>query len=164
MAIDFTTTPAVGDSTELSDYTRLRDNDKELAGAAAGCAHVLGGSIKEFIAATTETDLDEGWVAGVEIDGTHLAACEVYLETNVKRGPDTAGGSVTVTVDLYNITTGAQVASSPVATALTTTTVTHAKSSALTLATGVNRYKARIKVSDATKPCAAVARVVIRGS
>lgn len=164
MALDLTTTPSVGDATKVADYTRLQANDKELAGAAAGCAHVLGGSLKEFIAATSETDLDEGWVAGVEIDGTHLAACDVYLEVNVKRGPDGLGGSVTVTVDLYNVTTSAQIGSSPVATALTTTTVTHAKSVALTLTTGVNRYKARIKVSDATKPCAAVARVVIRGS
>lgn len=164
MAVDLTTTPAVGDATELTDYTRLRDSIKEAAGAFAGVPHLLGGSIKEFIAATTETDLDEGWIAGVEIDGTHLAACDIYLEVNVKRGPDGLGGSVTVTVDLYNVTTAAQIASSPVATALTTTTVTHGKSVALTLATGVNRYKARIKVNDATKPCAAVARVVIRGS
>lgn len=164
MALDLTTTPSVGNATKLTDYQRLRDNDKELAGAAAGVPHLLGGSLKEFIAATSETDLDDGWIAGLEIDGTHLAACDVYLEVNVKRGPDGLGGSVTVTVDLYNVTTGAQVASSAIATALTTTAVTHAKSSALTLAAGVNRYKARLKVSDATKPCAAVARVVIRGS
>jgi hypothetical protein len=164
VAIDVTTTPAVGDATKTTDYARLRDNDKELMGAAAGCAHLLGGSIKEFIAATSETDLDEGWIAGCEIDGTHLAACEVILEVNVKRGPDGLGGSVTVTVDLFNVTTAAQIASSLIATVLSTTTVTHGKSSALTLTTGINRYKARIKVSDATKPCAAVARVVIRGS
>lgn len=162
MALDLTTTPSTGDATKTSDYTRLRDNDKELAGAAAGITAAWGGSLKDFVDDTTEVDLDDGgeW----EVDGTHLAACEVYLEVNVKRGPDGLGGSVTVTVDLYNVTTAAQVASSPVATALTTTTTTPAKSVALTLATGVNRYKARAKVNDATKPCAVKWRLLVRGS
>lgn len=161
MAVDFSNV-TIGAATRQDDYVRLRDTIREAAGAIAGVGCELGGSLKDFVVATTEADLDDGWER--EIDGTHLAACEVYLEVNVKRGPDGLGGSVTVTVDLYNITAGAQVASSPIATALTTETRTHAKSTALTLPTSLARYKARAKVSDATKPCAVVARVVIRGS
>lgn len=162
MALDLTTTPPVGQATELTDFEQLLNNDKELAGAAAGVSIPLGGSLNEFVTDTSEVDLAEGWER--EIDGTHLAACEVLLEVNVERGPDTAGGNVTVTVDLYDVTAGAQVGSSPVAVVLASTARTHSKSVALSLAAAVRRYKARIKVSDALKPCAAVAWVVIRGA
>lgn len=167
MAVDFSNV-TIGEATKQDDYVRLRDTIKEAAGGIAGVGTELGGDLSRFIVATTETDLPDG--VEREIDGTHLAACEVYLEVMVQRGHDiygaSPGGSVTVTVDLYNVTAGAQVSGSPVATALTTPlfTRTHAKSTAVTLATGVNRYKARAKVSDASSPCAVVARVVVRGS
>jgi hypothetical protein len=161
MPVDFSNV-TIGEATKQDDYVRLRDTIREAAGAIAGTGTELGGSLKDFVEVTSAADLPDGWER--EIDGTHLASCEVYLEVMVVRGPDSLGGTVTVTVDLWNVTAGSLVASSAVAVALTTTTRTHAKSSALTLPTSLARFKARARVDDAAKPCAVVARVVIRGS
>ena len=79
------------------------------------------------------------------------------------RGPDVSS-SVTCTVDLYNVTDAAQVASSAGAITLSTGSVTHQKSTALTLPTSVKRFRVRIKTSDGTRPVAAVARVVVKGA
>src|SRR5207237_3174689 len=108
MSFDTSTTPSSGDDTQLSDYTRLRDNDKSLAGAAN--VHDLGGGLEKFIEDTSFVDLPDGW--DCEIDGTELAGRTVKLEVNVIAE---IASAVTVTVQLYNITDASAVASSDVA-------------------------------------------------
>ena len=167
--MDLNTTPATDDATKLDDYTRLRDAGRGLASAMAGVVAWQGGDLEEFEAATSETTLRKAFgVAGVEIDGTHLGLVtsvggSVILEVVAIRRFDVST-TVTCTVDLYNVTAGAVVASSPVAISLTTAAATHQKSSALTLPTSVQRYRVRIKTSDGTKPVAAIARVVVKGA
>jgi hypothetical protein len=157
MSFDATTTPSVGDATKLNDFTRLRDNDR----ANAGRSYFLGGSLTTYISDTSYVDLTAEYLEW-EIDGTHLPGLTVYLEVNVRAHHDNSG-TVTVSVQLYNVTTGAAVASSEVAVAgLAAGARSRSKSSAITLATGVNVYKAQIKTSDAAKRVSAVALLSIR--
>jgi len=164
MAYDVTTTPSVDDATKLADYTRLRDAARALAGAMGGVVLAQGGSLDEFLSDTTEVDLPNGpGAAGWPVDGTHLGYVTVELQVVAIRHPD-AAGTVTCTVDLYNVTDAGAVASSAVAVSLTTTAATAGASSALTLPTSVKRFKARIKTSDGTRLVAAVWRLVAKGS
>jgi hypothetical protein len=165
--MDLTTTPAVLDATKLDDYTRLRDAARALAGAAAGVVLWEGGDLDAFETSTVEVTLRKAWGdAGVEVDGTYLPLLatiggSVFLEVVARRV--VGGAAVTCTVDLYNVTTGAQVAGSAVAISLTTDNETKQKSGAITLASGVNSYRARIKSSTGTD-VAARARVVAKGA
>ena len=162
MAYDVTTTPAVNDATKLDDYTRLRDALRALASAMGGVVLAQGGSLTSFVSDTTEVDLPAGpGAAGWPVDGTHLGYVSVTLEVVAIRQ---LAFTVTCTVDLYNVTDGAQVASSPVAVSLTTGAATAQASAALTLPASVKRFKARIKTSDGTRPVAAVWRLVAKGS
>lgn len=164
MAADFTTTPAADDATLLTDYTRLRDTCRALAVALGGVVLAQGGSLDAFIEDTTEVDLPLGpGAAGWPVDGTYLgyAVAGVVLEIVAQRHPS-VGSTVTCTVDLYNVTTPGQVASSPVAISLATANATAQASGALTLPTSVARFKARIKTSDGTKKVAAIWRLVAR--
>lgn len=164
MAADFNTTPAVDDATKLDDYTRLRDTTRALAAAMGGIPVLQGGDLDEFISDTTEVTLPKAFGdVGAEIDGTHLGFVAVVLEVVARRHPD-AAGTVTCTVDLFNVSAGAQVASSAVAISLTTTAEFHQKSVALTLPASVQRFRFRIKTSDGTRLVAARARVVAKGS
>ena len=156
MSFDTTTTPAADANTLLTDYTRLRDNDKSLAGA--GQEHDFGGSLDKFVEDTVAADLPDSWEK--EIDGTELAGRSVIFEIVANAELSSA---VTVTIDLFNVTDAGAVASSAVAIALTSTTRQWAKSGALTLPTALKRYKARIKGSvGAGNKVAGRARVVIR--
>jgi hypothetical protein len=158
MSFDVTTSVAIGQATKVSDYARLAASIKALA----GISHYLGGDLSSFISDTTYTNLTTEWLEW-EIDGTNLSGLSVYLEVNVKAHPDNSG-TVTVSVQLFNVTTTAAVASSEVAVAaLAAGARAHSKSSAITLATGINKYKAQIKTSDAAKLVSGVARVSIRG-
>jgi hypothetical protein len=155
MSYDATTTPSSGDDTQLADYTRLRDNDKSLAGS--GSSHDLGGSLNKFVEDTSFVDLPDGW--DLEIDGTQLGGRTVKLEFNVIGETGTA---VTVNVRLFNITDAGAVASSDTAVVNPGTTRTRGISSALTLPTAAKRYKAQIKGSvGAAAKVAARARVII---
>jgi hypothetical protein len=165
MAADFTTTPAVDDATKLDDYTRLRDTTRALA-AAMGGLPLWGwhGDLDDYIEDTTEVTLPKACGdVGQEIDGTHLGYVAVYLEIVARRRSD-AAGTVTCTVDLYNVSDGAVVASSATAISLTSTADFHAKSVNLTLPASVKRFRARIKTSDTTRAVAARVRVVAKGS
>lgn len=167
--MDLTTTPATDDATKLDDYTRLRDAGRGLASAMAGVVAWQGGALDEFEESLTAVTLRNAFGdAGAEIDGTHLGLVaavggSVVLEVVAIRHPDSAG-TVTCTVDLYNVTAAAVVASSSVAISLTTAAATHQKSGALTLPTSVQRYRVRILTSDATRAVAAIARVVVKGA
>ena len=166
MALDLTTTPSTDDATKLNDYTRLRDSSRALVGATAGVIVWQGGDLDAFIVDTTEVTVPKAYGdVGAEIDGTFLgfSGVTVVLEVMAVRGPDVSS-SVTCTVDLYNVTDSAAVASSAVAITLSTGNVTHQKSTALTLPTAVKRFRVRIKTSDAAKPVAAIARVVVKGA
>jgi hypothetical protein len=155
VSFDSTTTPASGDDTQLADYTRLRDNDRSLAGA--GQSHDLGGSLDKFVEDTTEVDLPDGW--DLEINGAELGGRTVKLEVNVIGETTT---NVTVTVRLWNITDAGAVASSAVAVVNPSTTRTRGVSGALTLPAAAKRYKAQIKGSvGASAKVAARARVII---
>lgn len=166
--MDLTTTPSTDDATKLDDYTRLRDALRGSAPAVlAGVPVIDWGNIDAMIPQTSEVTLPGGFGdLGVEVDGTLLALLagvggSVFLEVSARRAP--GGATVTCTVDVYNVTTGAQVASSAVAISLTTDNVTKQKSGALTLASGVNAYRFRIKSSTGTG-VAARARLVIKGA
>lgn len=162
MAYDVTTTPAVDDATKQGDYTRLRDGLRALASAMGGVVLRQGGNLKTFVTDTTEVPCEPcGGTAGFEVDGTYLGYVTVLLEVVAIRHPD--AGSVTCTVDLYDLTAAATVASSAVAISLSTANPTHQKSVALTLNASVRRYYARIKTSDSTKPVAAEWRLVAKG-
>lgn len=166
MAIDLSTTPAVDDATKLGDYTRLRDAARGLVGATAGVIVWQGGDLDAFIIDTTEATLPKAFGdAGAEIDGTLLgfSGVTVVLEVVALRQQDVAT-TVTCTVDLYNVTDSAAVASSAVAISLSSGNTTHQKSAALTLPTSVKRFRVRIKTSDAAKPVSAIARVVVKGA
>lgn len=166
MAIDLSTTPSVDDPTKLGDYTRLRDAARGLVGATAGVIVWQGGDLDAFIVDTSEVTLPKSYGdVGAEIDGTLLgfSGVTVVLEVMAVRSPDVSS-SVTCTVDLYNVTDAAAVASSAVAITLSTGSVTHQKSTALTLPTAVKRFRVRIKTSDGSKPVAAIARVVVKGA
>lgn len=166
MALDLNTTPATDDATKLNDYTRLRDSGRALVGATAGVIVWQGGDLDAFIVDTSEVTLPKSYGdVGAEIDGTFLgyAGVTVVLEAMAVRGPDVTS-SVTCTVDLYNVTDAAAVASSAVAITLSSGSVVHQKSVALTLPTSVKRFRVRIKTSDGTRPVAAVARVVVKGA
>lgn len=164
MAFDVTTTPAIDDATKQGDYTRLRDALRAVASAMGGVVLRQGGSLEAFIIDTTEVPVPfSGGNAGFEVDGTYLGYVTVTLEVVAIRHPDTAT-SVTCTVDLYDATTGAQIASSPVAITLSTANATHQKSTALTLPTSVKRMYARMKTSDALKPVACEWRLVAKGA
>lgn len=163
MAFDVTTTPAINDATKLGDYTRLRDALRAVASAMGGVVLRQGGSLEAFITDTTEVPVPfSGGNAGFEVDGTYLSYVTVTLEVVAQRHPD-VGTSVTCTVDLYDATTGAAVASSAVAITLSTANATHQKSTAITLPASVKRIYARIKTSDGTKPVAAEWRLVAKG-
>jgi hypothetical protein len=164
MAFDVVTTPAVGAPTKVSDYVRLRDALRAAAAALAGVPLWQGGDLERFITDTTEVDLPAAFGApGVEIDGTYLGYVSVYLEVVAIRHPD-AAGTVTCTVDLFNVTDAGQVAGSPVAISLSTTAATYQKGTAITLPASAKRYRARIKTSDGSRAVAAVVRVVAKGS
>jgi hypothetical protein len=166
MAFDATTTPATDDATKLGDYTRLRDCARALVGATAGVIVLQGGDLDAFITDTSEVTLPKAFGdVGAEIDGTFLgfSGVTVVLEVAAMRHQD-VGSTVTCTVDLYNVTDAAAVASSAVAISLSTGSVTHQKSTALTLPTSAKRFRFRIKTSDAAKAVAAIARVVVKGA
>ena len=167
--MDLTTTPAIDDATKQGDYTRLRDALRGCGPAVyAGMPVIDWGSIDGMVVATSETTNPNGFGdAGVEVDGTLLSLLagvggSVFLEVSARRAP--GGASVTCTVDLYNVTDGAQVASSAVAISLTTDNVTKQKSVALTLAAAVKNYRIRIKTSSAATAVAARVRLVIKGA
>lgn len=160
MGLDVAVVPSVGDATKVSDYQRLRDNDVALQ---AGDAHDFGGDLRAYITDTTEVDLPNS--SELEIVGANLAGRSVYVEVTCQaRMADGSAwtGSVTCTVDLYNVTAVAPVASSAVATVLSSETRTRNMSSAITLGAATNRYKIRIKSSSALRGVAARVRVVIR--
>jgi hypothetical protein len=157
LAYDVSTTPTVGDATKVNEYTRLRDAIKALS---ASCNHNLGGSLSQFVSDTTYANLPDylEW----EIDGTNLSGLSVYFEVNMQCGPTLS--SCTGSMQLYNVTTAAAIASSAVSVIFSSVNERgHTKSAALTLTSGINRYRAQIKTSDATKVVAGVARVSIRG-
>lgn len=167
--MDLTTTPATDDATKLDDYTRLRDALRGSAPAVvAGQPVIDWGDLDAFDNNTTEATLRKGFGdPGVEVDGTLLALLagvggSVFLEVVARREPGAA--TATCTVDLYNVTTGAQVASSAVAISLATDNATAQKSGAITLASGVNKYRFRMKTSNAATPVAARARLVVKGA
>jgi hypothetical protein len=157
MAFDLTA-PSVSDATKLNDYLRLRANDV----ANAQKSFELGGSLGWFVINTAYGDISPEYIER-EIDGTNLSGLSVHLEVNVRAHPSNSG-TVTVSVQLFNTTTVAAVASSEVAVAaLAAGARAHSKSSAITLATGLNKYKAQIKTSDVAKQVSAVAWISIRG-
>ena len=165
--MDLTTTPTVLDAVKLDDYTRLRDAGRALAAAAAGVVLWDGGDLDAMETSLTEITLRKAFGdPGIEIDGTYLPLLatiggSVFLEVVARRAP--GAGAVTCTVDLFNVTTGLAVASSAVAVSLTTDNETKQKSGAITLATGVNNYRARIKSSTGAEVAARV-RVVAKGA
>ena len=164
MPLDLTTGAAVGTATKADDDLRRRGNERALIGSPLGLCLIQWGSLDAFLADTTEVDLPYGaGAAGFEIDGTLAGYVAIYLEVVAIRHPD-AAGTVTCTVDLYNVTTPGQVASSPVAISLTTANATHQKSGSLTLPASVARFKVRGKTSDATRLVAAIVRVMAKGS
>lgn len=167
--MDLTTTPVVDDATKLDDYTRLRDALRGSAPAVFAGVPVLDwGDLDAFDANTVEATIRKGFGdVGVEIDGTLLSLLAgvggaVFLEVVARREPGAA--TATCTVDLYNVTTAAQVASSAVAISLSTDNETGQKSSALSLASGVNKYRVRMKTSNAATPVAARVRLVVKGA
>lgn len=163
MAVDFEFLPNVGDPIELTDYTRLRDNDRALAGALGGVVLWTGGNIDFMVDDTSAVALpgSQGG-AGFEIDGTYLTYTEVRLEATARRAQDSGPGNVSF--DLYNVTDGAPVAGSFFSLALSSLNATHGKSFAFALANGMKRYQVRLYVSDVNVPVGAMARVVARGA
>ena len=165
--MDLTTTPTVLDATKLDDYTRLRDACRALLGATCGIPVFDGGDLDAMESSTSFVTLRNAYGdPGVEVDGTWLSLMQgvggvVYLEVIARRVP--GGASITLTVDLYNVTTGAAVASSEVAISLTSDAAVKQKSSNLTLASGVNNYRARIKTSGPSAGAARV-RLVVKGN
>lgn len=167
--MDLTTTPTLDDATKLNDYTRLRDALRGCGPAIyAGMPILDFGDLDQFQEQTSEVTLRRGFgEPGAEIDGSLLSLLvgvggSVFLDVVARRQPGVA--NCTCTVDLYNVTDGAQVASSPVAISLTSDNETVQKSVALTLASGVKRYRMRIKTSSAASPVAARARLVVKGA
>jgi hypothetical protein len=162
MGFDATTTPAVGDSTKRSEYVRLRD---ALRALQAGDVHDFGGSLSAFISDTAYVDLPDSWEC--EIPGAELSGRAVYLEVNAmaRKADLSAWGVTTVTASfqLWNISTGALVASSEVNLVISAAdTRVRTMSSTFTLAASTDRYKVQIKTSDAAKLVSGRARVVIR--
>ena len=158
MAYDVTTTPSVGDATKRSDYTRLRDAVKALA----GIRHFLGGSLDKFVQDTTYVDAPDGFE--VEIDGTNLSGLSVYLEANAVCEV-TAAVSCDVKLQYWTGAAWADVAGAAASVALTTAYARGwNKSSTFTLPSGVNRIKFVYKgTTGAANRVAAAAWVSIRG-
>ncbi len=153
MSFDGTTQPLADAYTRVDDFLQLLANCNALA--TAGDRHDLGGLLGDFKPDTSFADLAEGWI--LEIDGTLQGGRSAYFEVNVLSR--LAAG--TISIDLYNVTLGAVVPGSQLDVA-GVITKTHAKTDVLTLTTGLNKYKARLK---GTAPCggvAAKASVVIR--
>jgi hypothetical protein len=164
MGFDVVTTPSIDDATKQNDYTRHRDALRALASAMGGVVLWQGGDLEEFQLDTTEVTLRKaGGDPGFEIDGQYLGYVTVILEAVAIRDPS-PGTNVTCTVDLYNVTDSAAVASSAVAITLNSAAAVHQKSVALTLPASVKRYRVRIKTSSGTQGVAAIARVVAKGS
>lgn len=167
--MDLTTTPTVDDATKLDDFTRTRDALRGSAPAIVAGMPVLDwGDLDAFEVSTSEITLRKGFGApGVEIDGALLSLLagvggSVFLEVVARRQPGTA--NATATIDLYNVTAGAQVAGSAVAISITSDAEASQKSGALTLAASVAKYRIRIKTSNAATPVAARVRLVIKGA
>lgn len=121
----------------------------------------LGGSMNEFesvVAADTYTDVPDSWQ--LEIDADFTDDKQVFLEINAKADVATA---VTITVRLFNVTTGAAVSGSEAVVTSPGTTRTRAISANITtLAAGRNVYKAQLKRSSALVAVCARARVFTR--
>ena len=161
MPFDSAYSPSVGGSTKVSEYQKLRDNDKALAG---GDVYDFGGSIGAFVTDTDWVDLPDSWE--LEMYAQDRSGRSVYLEVNVlARMADGSAwsGTVTASLRLFNLTAGAAVASSQVDIVLSVAdTRTRSLSSTLTLSATTDRHKIQIKTSAAARMVAGRARVVIR--
>ncbi len=130
---------AVGDKTLKSQYDQLLANAAALKDANPRVP--LGGLFQDIYTNTGYQELFG--VVHAEIDGTNLSGLTVNL---VCMGKVVAG---TGYIKLYKITaTPGDVAGSE--TTFTNTTANRIVSSALTLTSGVNEYKALVRVAGAT--------------
>jgi hypothetical protein len=164
MAFDATTTPALNDATKLNDYIRLRDNDRIGAmPAMAGATLLQGGSHDAFIYSTAFQRLPN--CPAFEIDAALGAYVSVYLEVEPVREPG-VGVTVNAIFDVWNVTTGAVVTGSEVTVPIDVAhpASKHSKSTAFTLASGVNRYYIRVKTGTADQSVGGFARIVAKGA
>lgn len=168
MALDVTTTPALNDATKLNDFIRLRDNDRIGAmPAMAGATLLQGGAFDEFIYSTAFVRLP--FCPAFEIDSALAGYVSVYLEVEAVREPG-VGVTVNAVFDVWNLTTGAVVAGSEVTVPVDVAhpsiggSTKHAKSTAFTLAAGVNRYYIRIKTGTTDQSVGGFARIVAKGA
>lgn len=166
MAFDVTTTPAEDDATKLTDYVRLRDAARYLAPATAGVTLASGGSLDAFV--TDDSVMVpvpfSGGTSGVEIDGAYLGYASVWLEVVVRRYPSATSDAL-ATIDVWEATTGAAVASSEINEIITSSASQHRKSTAFTLASVVRRYYVRMRtnVTYGSIPVACEWRIVAKG-
>lgn len=164
MPIDVTTTPALNDATKLNDYIRLRDNDRIAAmPAMAGATLLQGGSHDAFIYSTSFQRLPN--CPAFEIDSALASHVSVYLEVEAVREP-AVGVTVNAVFDVWNVTTGAVVAGSEVTVAVDVAhpSSKHSKSTAFSLAAGVNRYHVRIRTGTVDLSVGGFARIVAKGA
>jgi len=154
MAYSRTNPVSVGDPTRKSDHDRTFDNVEAIR--TLGLEYHLGGSDVAHFNDTSAVDIADPSI--VQIDGTNLTAShlEAYFEATF-RG---ANGSNQVSVELYNITDTATVASSQVN--LTSASFDRVRSAALSLPASAKEYKARCFTSNsATEVVVASAKIII---
>jgi hypothetical protein len=135
MSITETNPVSVGDSTQKPHYDVVFDGMVALK--QGRLLHSLGGRGSAVISDTSAVALVD--FIDVEIDGTNLSGftVEVHAMCSVVSG--------TGTLQLYNVTTAAVIASG----SFTATSPTLTKITGITLTTGVNVYRARFYGSTA---------------